>query len=323
MTNKKTTNTNHLPHSTADVVLTDGGLETVLIFDDGFELPLFASFPLLDTEDGRAALRKYFRGFASLGRDHGVPVQLETPTWRASADWGAQLGYDEAELARVNTAAIELLQQIRDEYQTQATPIAVSGNIGPRGDGYLADDLMTADDAEAYHRTQVGTFAGTGADMVTALTMTYAEEAIGIARAAAVIGIPSVISFTVETDGRLPSGQALGEAIEQVDATTGNSPLFFGINCAHPDHFGETLDAGGEWVQRVQLIRANASRMSHEELDNAEELDAGDPVELGAIYAELVDRFPNLTVLGGCCGTADVHIDHIGRSVAAGPTSTI
>ena len=296
-------------------MLTDGGLETTLIFDLGFDLPEFASFPLLESESGRKALLDYYRTYSRIAEDHGVGIVLETPTWRASADWGTVLGYDSEDLHRINTAAVDLLRQIRAEFEPGGTTVVISGNIGPRGDGYDPGDQMTVEEAESFHRAQIETFASAGADQITVLTMTYAEEAIGVARAAVSVDIPAIISFTVETDGCLPTSQPLGEAIEQVEAATSGSPLAYGINCAHPDHFTATLAAGGDWVERIGLVRANASRMSHEELDNAEELDAGNPVELGDLYADLRQLLPNLNVMGGCCGTDHTHIAEIGRAV--------
>ncbi|MFT5204042.1 MAG: S-methylmethionine-dependent homocysteine/selenocysteine methylase [Candidatus Aldehydirespiratoraceae bacterium] len=297
-----------LPQFSGQSLLTDGGLETVLIFEMGFDLPEFASFPLLDTPDGRTALDTYYADFIDVAINQRVGIVLETPTWRASADWGQILGYDAANLDRINQAAIAFLRNIAERRETPETPIIVSGNIGPRGDGYTPGDQMTVDEAEAFHTPQIASLADAGADMVTIMTVTYAEEGIGAAKAAAGIGIPIVVSFTVETDGSLPTGQPLGEAIEQAEAATGGSPASYGINCAHPDHFASTLSDGGRWVNRIGLVRANASRMSHQELDNAEELDAGDRDELGQLHRNLRTLLPSLTVLGGCCGTDAGHV---------------
>jgi len=315
--------TNHrhdLPQARGEILLTDGGLETTLIFENGIDLPEFASFPLLDDDDGRAALLEYFRTYTDIARQHGVGIVLETPTWRASADWGRVLGYEAADLARLNADAVDLLREVREAY-APSTAVVISGNVGPRGDGYEVGDQMTVEEAEDFHRAQVGALVDAGADLVTALTMTYVEEAIGFARAAASVDVPAVVSFTVETDGTLPTGQPLGEAIAAVESATGGSPLSYGINCAHPDHFGDTVaaavEAGETWVNRIGLVRANASRMSHEELDAAEELDAGDRAELGGQYANLRRLLPNLTVMGGCCGTDHGHISEIARSALA------
>jgi S-methylmethionine-dependent homocysteine/selenocysteine methylase len=180
-----------------------------------------------------------------------------------------------------------LLEELRGEGENGDPPIVISGCVGPQDDGYNPSELLSAEAAQEYHSTQIGTFADTAADMVTAITMTYSEEAIGVARAAAEAGIPAAISFTVETDGRLPSGQALGEAIEQVDRETGRSPSYYMINCAHPTHFASVLEEGDGWRERIAGLRANASTLSHAELGEAEELDAGDPADLAARYAEL------------------------------------
>lgn len=302
---------NDLPHSSGEVLLTDGGLETTLIFDNEIDLPLFASYPLLDHEAGRSALKQYYRHYVNVAINHGVSIVLDTPTWRASADWGAKLGHDTEALNRLNTKAVELLQEVRSESESESTKIVISGNLGPRGDGYDPGDMMSSAAAKSYHQAQINTFAEAGADLITVLTMTYVDEAIGIAQAAQESHMPIVVAFTVETDGKLPSGQSLRDAIEQVDAATDSSVLCFGINCAHPEHFDDVLNPSEEWVKRVGLLRANASRMSHDELDNSEELDSGNPEELGRQFADLRKRVPSLLVLGGCCGTDHRHIREI------------
>jgi len=286
--------------------LTDGGIETVLIFDEGIELPCFAAFDLLRTTEGTEALRAYFEPYLEIARDHRLPFVLCAPTWRGSSDWGAQLGYSAEELAAANRRAVELMHEIRAG--NRDLEITVDAVIGPRGDGYVVGAEMSPEEAEAYHAAQIG--ALTGADTLTALTLTYAGEAIGIVRAARKLGLPVAISFTVETDGRLPSGQPLRDAIEQTDAEA--APDYFMVNCAHPEHFADVLD--GDWAQRIRGIRANASRKSHAELDEAETLDTGNPTELGALYAELRAKLPELELVGGCCGTDHRHIEAIAEA---------
>ena len=300
-----------LPQLAPEVFLTDSGLETELIFNQGVELPEFAAFPLLLTSDGLERLRSYFVAHAEVAVKAGVGFVLEAPTWRANADWGALLGFDAAALAEVNQAAIKQLVEIRAEFAYAGQPYVISGNIGPRGDAYRPEALMTADEAAAYHRAQIETFAGTEADLVTALTLTYAAEAIGIAWAAREAGTPVVLSFTVETDGMLPDGSTIGAAITAVDEATDRYPAYYMINCAHPTHFADVLDPGAAWMPRLRGLRANASSRSHAELDEATELDRGDPVEFGREYAALRARFPNLTVLGGCCGSDVRHVQQI------------
>jgi S-methylmethionine-dependent homocysteine/selenocysteine methylase len=300
---------NSLPQLSGDrVFLTDGGLETTMIFHRGLDLPHFASYKLLDDEQGRAALRDYFVRYLDIARERGAGFVLDTATWRSNPDWGALLGDDAEALDRVNRNAVAFAQELRDQYGGSGAPILVNGVLGPRGDGYVADQLMSAEAAQEYHSAQIRSFKDAGADMVSAITMTYAEEAIGIARAAQAAGIPVAISFTVETDGRLPSGQALGDAIAQVDFETGGSVAYYMVNCAHPSHFEHVLEGGEAWLGRIAGLRANASTLSHAELDEAEELDEGDPEELGAGYAALRARLRNVNVLGGCCGTDERHI---------------
>ena len=301
--------THSLPQLDGDIFVTDGGIETTLIFDYGIDLPLFAAFPLLGNEGGRAALRRYYRSHASIAAAHGRGFIFESATWRASPDWADALGVGREDLAELNRRSISLMVGLRGEFSGLQS--VLSGCIGPRGDGYDPGKVMSIDEAQSYHAFQVGVFAGTEADLVTAITITNAPEAIGIVRAAQSHGIPSVISFTVETDGRLPTGQPLGSAIEEVDDRTGGGPAYFMLNCAHPDHFRETLREGGEWRNRIRGIRANASRLSHAELDEADELDDGDPVETGRDYAELRKLMPHLVVLGGCCGTDHRHVEQM------------
>ena len=298
-----------LPQLRDTPFLTDGGIETTLIFHDGHDLPHFAAYDLLTREGGEEALRRYFEPYARIAAENGVGIVLETATWRASSDWAERLGHSSAQLDELNRRSVELLEELRDQYETDSAPIVISGCVGPRGDGYVVGDAMTAEEAEVYHAAQIATFAESAADLVTALTMTYADEAVGVARAARAAGMPVVISFTVETDGRLPSGQPLADAIAQVDAATDGYAAYFMLNCAHPTHFEAVLEPGSAWTDRVIGLRANASRLSHVELDEAEELDPGNPEELALEYAALRERLPRLSVLGGCCGTDHRHVE--------------
>ncbi len=299
------------------VLLTDGGLETVLVFHDGMDLPAFAAFPLLDTEDGRDRLRRYFREFMAVAAAAGTGFVVETPTWRANPEWGASLGRTPDDLRYVADAAVALGHGLRDTW-TGTGPVLVSGCVGPRGDGYVPGRTMSAPEAAAYHRTQVGDLAAAGADLVSALTLSYVDEAVGFASAAAEHRIPSIVGFTVETDGRLPCGTPLGEAIEQVDAATGRSPAWFMVNCAHPDHVLPALpEEPAPWLSRVGAYRPNASRMSHAELDVADELDAGDPDDLAVGVVAVARRLPALRVVGGCCGT---DVRHVAAIAAVGAT---
>jgi len=302
---------NELPQLSGSIFLTDGGIETTLIFHEGLDLPHFAAFHLLTDARGREALHNYFRTYANLARDYGVGLLLESATWRANPDWGRKLGYSGAALTEVNRKAIELLQTIRDEFENEKTKVVISGCVGPRGDGYTPADLMDAEEARQYHLEQIGIFSNTDADMVTAMTMNYVDEAIGITNAAKSVGMPIVISFTVETDGRLPSGQSLKDAIENLDAATNHAPAYYMINCAHPTHFESQLASGEPWVGRIRGLRANASAKSHAALNDSSELDEGNAVELGLQYRRLAGKLGRLNVLGGCCGTDHRHVEEI------------
>ena len=312
-----------LPQLEGGLFLSDGGLETTLIFLEGIELPHFAAFDLLREPSGRAVLHKYYARYAAIARDSKMGFILESPTWRSSPEWGAKLGYSMDDLDVINRAAIKLMLDLREEYATADAPMVVSGVVGPRGDGYDPGQIMTAAEAATYHAPQIASMAVAGAELITATTMTNVPEAIGIARAAQAAGLPSVVSFTLETDGRLPTSQSLGQAISEVDAATGPSdtngaPAYYMINCAHPTHFADMLHAaeraGAAWVKRVRGLRANASKRSHQELNEAPDLDAGNPAELGREYAALRRRHPQINVLGGCCGTDHRHLEQIGTS---------
>lgn len=296
------------------VFLTDAGLETDIIFNRGIDLPYFASITLLQSTEGKLALEGYFRGFLELARRMRCGLILESATWRASSDWAEPLGMSQQELDALNASAIAILRDLRDEFGSTIPSVLISGCLGPRGDGYDPGKIMSDEEAESYHHHQAEVLASAGVDQLTAITMTNVPEAIGIAKAAKSLGIPVAISFTVETDGRLPTGDKLSEAVSAVDRATDSTPAYYMINCAHPSHFAAALEDGADWVNRIGGVRANASRCSHAELDAMSELDRGDPEELAALRSELRQRFPHINVLGGCCGTDLGHITAIAEA---------
>lgn len=304
-----------LPLLDGGVFLTDAGLETDLIFNHGIEIREFAAHTLLPDEQGRAALTGYMEGFLSLARETGYGYILDTQTWKAHPHWADDLGQSRAELREANLAAVDFALGLRDRFADNAGPILVNGLIGPRGDAYAPDETVAAAIAQGYHREQIGWLAEADVDMVTALTFTQAEEAIGAVRAAGEFGLPIAVSFTVETDGRLPTGQPLGEAVTAVDEATGGAALYFMLNCAHPDHLPVELGSDG-WAQRIRGLRCNASRLSHAELDASETLDDGDPDEFARDYATLRNALPWLTVFGGCCGSDLRHVSAVARLIA-------
>jgi S-methylmethionine-dependent homocysteine/selenocysteine methylase len=300
-----------LPQLADKLFLTDSGMETTFVFHEGIDLPCFASFDLLKSEDGIARTRAYYERHIAMAKRNGLGFVLESPTWRANPDWGRKIGYSEEALADMNRRAIGLMADLRRAHESARSPMVISGNIGPRGDGYRVEHAMTVQEAQDYHGWQIAIFRDTVADMVSAFTLNYVEEAVGIVRAAKAAGMPVVISFTLETDGRLPTGQSLKDAIEQTDRETGAAPAYYMINCAHPTHFDGALRRKEAWLMRLRGLRANASQRSHAELDAATDLDIGDPVELGRQYRDLRSRMKHLTVLGGCCGTDHRHVEEI------------
>lgn len=301
--------TDQLPQLNDQPCITDAGLETELVFTKGVDLPEFAAYDRLKSDLGTEQLIEYWSRFHDLASTRGLGLVLETATWRASADWGAKIGDSPEQLDAINRKSVKVLEHMRARHP--GAPLIISGCIGPRGDGYSVATKMTSEEAREYHSVQIGTLADTNADLISALTLNYIDEAIGITLAAQEKGIPVVISFTVETDGRLPTGDTLKHAIETVDAATSEGPAYYMINCAHPTHFEPILDGKQDWTRRIMGIRANASCMSHAELDNSVVLDDGNPEELGQQYRQLLNRLPHLTVLGGCCGTDFRHIEQI------------
>ena len=292
--------------SAAPIAVTDGGLETVMVFKEGLDLPHFAAFPLLKSDRGREALRRYFGSFLAVADDADRPFVLDTPTWRANRDWGAALGLSAAELAKANADAVHFVRHLVGE----RPGVTIEGVVGPRADGYVVAERMNAAEAAEYHSDQIGTFREEGVGRVAAVTFNYVDEATGFVLAASDLGVAAVVSFTVETDGRLPDGTALGGAIAAVDAATDRAADFFMVNCAHPIHvlrgLGDPVTAN-----RVRGLRVNASALSHAELDEAEFLDEGDPRALATDHAALKDLLPNVEVLGGCCGTDSRHVKEI------------
>lgn len=295
--------------------LTDGGLETTMIFHLCIELNHFAAFELLNDDDGKHLLKEYYSDYMLIARQYGLKFIIEAPTWRANPDWAKKLGYTRDQLSAINRTAIQFMREIAEDNNFNREETLVSGCIGPRGDGYSVKNCMSASEAESYHNEQIWAFALTKADMVTALTLNYSDEAIGIVKCSKSFAMPVVISFTVETNGNLPSGESLSEAIEKVDGATEGYASHFMINCAHPEHFNHVLNEKGKWKSRIRGIRANASTLSHEELDEAEKLDSGNKCSLAQNYLELKKLLPNLQVVGGCCGTDTRHLAAICASI--------
>ncbi|WP_282136467.1 homocysteine S-methyltransferase family protein [Seonamhaeicola maritimus] len=301
----------------ASIFLTDGGLETDLIFNKGIDLPHFAAFPLIENPKYQETFESYYREYMDMAKKHQTGYILESPTWRANPDWGFKLGYSKDDLIRVNKLAIQQMNSLRATYKKDIETIFISGQLGPRRDGYQIRNAMSVKEAEGYHKLQMSVFKNEKVDLVSAITMTYSNEALGITKAAKANNLPVVLSFTVETDGHLPSGESLKEAIEKIDKATKTYPLYYMINCAHPTHFMDKVETSSNWKCRIKGIRANASCKSHAELDESTELDIGNPKELGQLHKTLKTHLPELAIFGGCCGTDASHVASICNHVLA------
>ncbi|MBT9382449.1 homocysteine S-methyltransferase family protein [Pseudooceanicola sp. CBS1P-1] len=284
------------------------GLETDLIFNQGVALAHFAAFPLVETEAGRDLLVRSYRELIGIGRDTGAGILLDTPTWMANPDRAAVLGYGPQDLTRITRDAVALAFRVAREHPDVETRVSVQ--IGPRGDGYQPG-IATAEAAAAYHAPQVEAARTAGADLVSAYTLGAAGEAVGLSMAARAAGLPALISFTVETDGRLADGMSLASAVSILAEEAPAAGIM--VNCAHPDHIARALD-GGSWQAHLCGIVANASRKSHAELDEATELDDGDPEEFGRQLGALYRQMSGLRVLGGCCGTDARHLRATARA---------
>ena len=296
-------------------ILTDSGFETTLIFNHNIDLPHFAAFYLLDKPKYDDIIYNYYKDHLEVAKKHNTGFILESGTWRANKDWGFKLGYNESELIGVNQLAVKQLKLIKQEFLPYLPYIFISGQIGPAKDGYTITEVMSEIEAQQYHDLQIKAFKDSGADLASALTIGYINEALGIVNAAKANNLPIVISFTVETDGNLPSGETLKEAIETIDRATKNYPLHYMINCAHPSHFINRFDKEEDWQIRIKAIRANASCKSHAELDEATELDRGDIVDFGKWHAILKEKLPSLKIYGGCCGTDTSHVLEICKNL--------
>lgn len=306
---------NDLPFGSDRYFLTDGGMETDFIFHHGIDIPDFATFELLKKPAMEDFIRDYFKQYTDIANKNGAGFILGGLTWRANNDWGAKFGYDTPEkVDAVVKKVIQYLNKVRNELETEDMPIVISGSLGPRGDGYDPGNPISTESAKEYHSAQIRSFYESDTDFVSALTMANAPETLGIVLAAKEIDMPIAVSFTVETDGNLPTGMSIKEAIEIIEEKSDAYPIYYMINCAHPTHFAHILKESGKWKDRLMGIRANASKCSHEELDNATELDDGNPLEFGKEYQDILAHNPQIKIIGGCCGTDHRHVDEAAKA---------
>lgn len=304
-----------LPQLAGKLMSTAGGFETWMQYVDGFTLRHFCGFELLNDPRGVACLRDYHRRVIEAAIENGFGMINEGLHYRASRDWGERTGFSREALEEINLRGIEFYRDFAREYASADTPMLVGGAIGPQGDAYETGHIPDATEAEEYHAEQILTFRKAGADLVTAMTFSNVEEAIGLVRAAISAEMPVVVSFFVARGGRLRAGETLEEAIRRVDAATGNGPQYYMINCTHPTEFEAGLSPG-DWSARLGGFMPNAVAMETLDLCKLGHLEDGDPEELGGQMAGLAQRFPHVTVWGGCCGTDGRHIGQITRQVA-------
>ncbi|HEY8592653.1 MAG TPA: homocysteine S-methyltransferase family protein [Sphingomicrobium sp.] len=297
--------------------LAEGGQETELMYGHGFELPKFALFPLLDDAAAVVQLKAMYEAVLQVAVRHRMSVMLGGLDYRASPDWAGLLGIDAVRLADYQHRSVAFLREVAEPYLEKLPHILVSGIVGPQGDAYERNQTVTASSAEAYHGTQMDNLASAGVDLVQAMTFTSSHEAIGVIRAAQARELPIVVSFMTDSPDE-PGGQrSFRQTIEDVDRATDSYALFYGINCAHPREFEPLLRDQGEWLNRIGLLRPNASAKDKVELCQIGHLERGDARELAQLMGVLAARLPNVRVLGGCCGTWDEHLDLIAGAAAS------
>ncbi|WP_242521620.1 homocysteine S-methyltransferase family protein [Motiliproteus sp. SC1-56] len=295
--------------------MTEGGTETEIMYKFGFELPHFAMFPLLDNPKAVSALNGMYQRYLDTAAKHGFNALVGGLDYRASPDWGSLLGYSNTGLAEMQLRAIEFLRDVAKPYQGQIADIQIVGVVGPRGDAYALNKTISAQEAEAYHSTQLETLQQADVDLVWAATFNNVPEAVGVSRAAARCQLPLCMSFTLDSNHRLKSGPTLKQAIETVDLKAGDRrPDFYGINCSHPLEFSPAIEQAA-WFERVRCLRPNAAMMDKISLCKLGHLEDGDPQDLGEQMGELARRFPHIDIWGGCCGTWERHLEQIATQV--------
>lgn len=293
------------------VVLGDSGLETTLIYDEGWELPCFATFPFMKSERGRQRLKQYWMDHIDFAENSKCSsFLLGGIGWRCNRDWGTKLGYSQSALDEFIRLSVSDQIALRAEKETDRIKILLVGNMGGRGDGYKPESLMTSEEARDYHRHQISTYKALEIDVLLFNTVSYIDEALGVAEAAKCLDMPILLSFTLEMDGCLPSGQTLADAIRSIDTATNSYPIGYLINCVHP---GQALDhllcyRSEAWTCRLLGVKGNASRKSHAELNDSLTLDRGDVEDFGECYRQLREVYPGMNIFGGCCGT---DLDHL------------
>lgn len=304
------------PQKEGRIYLSEGGVETEILYKYGFELPQFAVFPLLNNPEALSKLKGMYRNYLDVVAKHGMNALIGGLDYRASPDWGDLLGYSPEGLSEANHKSIAFLKEVANEYVSDIPEILIQGCIGPRGDAYDRSQSITADEAEDYHSIQLTTLKEANVDLALAITFNNIPESIGVARAAEKVGVPIAISLSLDSTSKLNTGPSLKEAITTIDTETDQAPEFYSINCSHPIEYEPAIESGN-WIKRVRGVRPNASKMEKIALCKIGHLEEGDPVELGELCGDLARRYPHMDIWGGCCGTWDIHLDEIAKNVLA------
>jgi S-methylmethionine-dependent homocysteine/selenocysteine methylase len=298
------------------LILTDGGIETRIMFETGITLPPYVQVTgLVKDPAGGPVLCRIYESYIAAARSFGLPVVIGTPTFRASMNFVLQAGLDgTGAVRRLNADAAAMHREIRA--QSDHRPIYIAGVIGPSGDAYRPEESLSAEEAREYHSLQAGTLAQSGVDFLYAPTFPAVEEALGAAMAMGATGLPHVVSFVLERNGRVLDGTPLHAAIERIDAAASPAPLFYSISCVHPSIAATALRDEAVFsnlvARRLNEFKANSSPLSPEELVQLDHPEGDDPDLFAAEMWKIHEDF-GLRVLGGCCGTDDRHI----RALAA------
>jgi homocysteine S-methyltransferase len=272
------------------------------------DIPLHSSLangPLIYDRAGRRALSRIYQGYIDIALKAELPILLCTPTWRTNQERVIEPGIAPS----INTDAVRFMQELRDAQKTSVASIKIGGMIGCKNDCYRPDQGLAAPEAEIFHAWQIGQLARTGVDFLIGETLPNIEEALGIAKAMEKTGIPYIISFVISRDSYLLDGTDLNSAVELIDSKTNKPPLGFMVNCAYPTFLCAARQPAALF-KRLIGYQANASALDHCDLDGAEQLEAEDITDWGDAMLEL-NRSHGVKILGGCCGTGNVHLKHL------------
>ncbi|MCB8822139.1 homocysteine S-methyltransferase family protein [Microvirga rosea] len=301
------------------VFLTDGGIETRLIYEFSLGLRDFASFPELFDSRGRAALRKVYTSYLDVAAQSGRPMLIGSPTWRAHPDGLRHAGFGEPDdLTRVNTEAVSFLRELRREMKLEKQ-VYIAGVIGPRGDGYRAEGAPQTEEAQHYHHAQARALADAGVDFLYAPTFASRTELIGVALAMAGTGCTYALAPVINGHGDLPDGSSLSEVISFIDATVQPRPLYYLTGCVHASTFSDAV-ADDDRLQplmpkRLVGMKANASALPPEKLNDLDHVEGDEPAAFARGILNLHNKY-SLRILGGCCGTDAGHIRALAEGLA-------